>query len=62
MDNAPGVPENIPVGVAAEFGAALNRTGWTDALLKAADRLPVIFRMTPAEFERYTEELYRREV
>lgn len=46
--------------IADELQACADRTGWTEALDKAAARLPDILTMTPWEFERYSVEAYSK--
>lgn len=48
----------LPAGIAAELEAAFKRTGRTQALTLAAERLPRLLRMAPAEFEDWAGRLY----
>lgn len=48
----------IPAGVQREIDAAEQRTGWTRALDRAAQRLRAVFRMSPEQFEEYSARLY----
>lgn len=44
---------NLPDEVQTQFQLALIKTGWTLALEKAIERLPVILSMRPETFEAY---------
>ena len=54
-----GIPTNISPGLQREFISAVERTGWTPELRKAAIRIPALLRMTPQEFEQFSSEVYR---
>lgn len=53
------IPDLSP-GLTADFQRAIEQTGWTPQLSRAAVILPRILRMSPDEFERATKELYQR--
>lgn len=54
-----GIPTNISPGLQRELISAVERTGWTPELQKAAVRLPALLRMSPAEFEQFSAGTYR---
>jgi hypothetical protein len=51
--------QTLPHGVASELESAVLRTGWTAALMHAAELLPIIFAMTPKQFEMYSKPFYQ---
>lgn len=56
-----GAPEGIPASVAVELQSAFARAGHNDeSLRRASERLPMLFAMTPAEFEQYSADIYNR--
>lgn len=54
------ITANLSPGLQREFISAIERTGWTPQLYKAAQILPVILKMTPEEFEKYSAPIYQR--
>jgi len=50
----------LPHGLQRELTAAVERTGQTPELEYAARVLPVILKMTPEEFERYSNRFFQR--
>lgn len=59
-ESQPALPSALPPGITLAFHAAVDATGWTAALIHAAAILPKIMRMSAAEFERRSAELYQR--
>ena len=53
------IVHSLPPNIAAELDAARKRTGDTDALRIAAQRLLALLALTPAQFERIAAELLK---